>query len=46
MTTPTKLDGEQERLLRQLAELRDEEHPDGGAPHGQNLFGRLRGAFK
>jgi molecular chaperone DnaJ len=44
--TPTKLDGDQERLLRQLAELRGEEHPDGSAPAGQNLFGRLRDAFK
>ena len=44
--TPTKLDGEQERLLRELAELRSEEHPDGGAPVGSHLFGRLRGAFK
>jgi molecular chaperone DnaJ len=46
VTTPTRVDAEQERLLRQLAELRGEEHPDGSAPVGQNLFGRLRGAFK
>ena len=44
--TPTRLDGEQEELLRQLAELRGEE---GG--HGQfmashkGVFGRLRDAF-
>ncbi|MDX6205917.1 MAG: molecular chaperone DnaJ [Frankiales bacterium] len=46
VTTPTKVDAEQERLLRQLAELRGEEHADGNAPAGTNLFGRLRGAFK
>ncbi|MDX6229446.1 MAG: molecular chaperone DnaJ [Frankiales bacterium] len=46
VTTPTKVDAEQERLLRQLAELRGEEHPEGNAPVGTNLFGRLRGAFK
>jgi molecular chaperone DnaJ len=46
VTTPTKVDAEQERLLRQLAELRGEEHPEGNAPAGTNLFGRLRGAFK
>ncbi len=26
--TPTKLDGEQEKLIRELARLRDEEHPE------------------
>ncbi len=46
VVTPTKVDAEQERLLRQLAQLRNEEHPDGNAPVGTNLFGRLRGAFK
>ncbi|MDQ1713222.1 MAG: molecular chaperone DnaJ [Frankiaceae bacterium] len=39
--TPTHLDPEQERLLRDLAKVRDEEHPDGQAPNG-GLFGRLR----
>ena len=29
--TPTRLDAEQEELLRQLAELRGEERPDGHA---------------
>jgi molecular chaperone DnaJ len=44
--TPTKLDGEQERLLRQLAELRDEERPDGQfTPGAQGFFSRLRDAF-
>ena len=41
--TPTKLDESQERLLRELAELRDEEvsvsHPRGG------LFSKVRDAF-
>jgi molecular chaperone DnaJ len=51
--TPSRLDAEQERLLRELAVLRGEEtpqitisnpatHADGG--HG--LFSRLRGAFR
>jgi molecular chaperone DnaJ len=44
--TPTKLDGEQERLLRQLAELRDEERPNGQfTPGAQGFFSRLRDAF-
>ena len=44
--TPTKLDGEQERLLRQLADLRGEERPDGQfTPGGQGFFSRLRDAF-
>ena len=39
--TPTHLDAEQERLLRDLAKLRDEEHPD-GTGGGGGLFSRLR----
>jgi molecular chaperone DnaJ len=39
--TPTGLDAEQERLLRDLAKLRHEEHPDGSGGGG-GLFGRLR----
>jgi molecular chaperone DnaJ len=42
--TPTHLDAEQERLLRDLAKLRREEHPDGTAGSG-GLFGRLRDAL-
>ncbi len=42
--TPTRLDGEQEKLLRQLAELRGEEQPEAAAGSG-GLFSRLRGAF-
>ncbi len=41
--TPTGLDGEQERLLRELAKLRAEEHPEGAS--GGGLFGKLRDAF-
>jgi molecular chaperone DnaJ len=44
--TPTKLDEEQESLLRQLAILRGEERPPGKfAPGQQGLFSRLRDAF-
>jgi molecular chaperone DnaJ len=39
--TPTALDAEQDRLLRELARLREEEHPDGSGGGG-GLFGRLR----
>ena len=44
--TPTKLDEEQEDLLRRLAALRGEERPVGQfAPGQQGLFSRLRDAF-
>jgi molecular chaperone DnaJ len=44
--TPTRLDAEQEELLRQLAQLRGEERPEGQvAAAGQGLFARLRDAF-
>ncbi len=44
--TPTKLDDEQEELLRRLAALRGEERPVGQfAPGQQGLFSRLRDAF-
>ena len=44
--TPTRLDGEQERLIRELAGLRGEE-VDGGdsGRDGGRLFSRLRDAF-
>jgi molecular chaperone DnaJ len=43
VATPTRLDGEQEDLLRRLAKLRDEERPEhSGRPGG--LFSRLRGS--
>ena len=36
-----------EELLRELAQLRNEEHPHGAvSSQGQNLFTRLRDAFK
>jgi len=41
--TPTKLDGEQEKLLRQLAELRNEEISVTGK--GGKLFSKFREAF-
>jgi molecular chaperone DnaJ len=44
--TPTKLEPEQEALLRELARLRDEEAPPGKfAPGQQGFFSRLRDAF-
>ena len=43
---PTKLDPEQEKLLRELAKLRGEEAPPGKfAPGQQGFFSRLRDAF-
>lgn len=46
--TPTKLNHEQEELLRKLAQLRDEEKPTGRVanPAEGSLFGKLRDAFK
>jgi molecular chaperone DnaJ len=44
--TPSKLEPEQEELLRQLAKLRGEEAPPGKfAPGQQRLFSRLRDVF-
>jgi molecular chaperone DnaJ len=44
--TPTKLDAEQEKLLRELSKLRGEESPPGRfAPGQQGFFSRLRDAF-
>ncbi|HEY7012148.1 MAG TPA: molecular chaperone DnaJ [Streptosporangiaceae bacterium] len=44
--TPSKLDPEQEQLLRELAKLRGEESPPGKfAPGQQGFFSRLRDAF-
>ncbi|HSF26076.1 MAG TPA: DnaJ C-terminal domain-containing protein, partial [Actinomycetes bacterium] len=46
VTTPTKLDAEQEELLRKLAAARGEERPAGQfSPGQQGLFSRLRDAF-
>jgi len=47
VATPTKLDSQQQELLRQLAKLRDEEHPAGQVSAGQSgIFSRLRDAFR
>ena len=46
--TPTRLDAEQERLLRELAALRDEERPVATVQPQEEaggLFSRLKGAF-
>ncbi|HWJ52732.1 MAG TPA: molecular chaperone DnaJ [Propionibacteriaceae bacterium] len=44
--TPTRLDGEQRELLRQLAELREETGPEVTVQKtGRGVFGRLRDAF-
>jgi molecular chaperone DnaJ len=44
--TPTRLDPEQEKLLRELAKLRGEEQPPGKfQPGQQGFFSRLRDAF-
>ncbi len=46
--TPTRLDAEQEELLRQLAPARGEERPEARVanPAEGGLFGKLRDAFK
>jgi len=44
--TPTRLDPRQEELLRELAAIRDEEHPQGAVkPTHKSVFNRLRDAF-
>lgn len=43
--TPTRLDAEQEKLLRELARLRGEERPDSTRSGGGGLFSRMRDAF-
>jgi molecular chaperone DnaJ len=46
VTTPTKLDPEQEDLLRKLASLRSEEFPQAAFKAGQgSFFSRIRDAF-
>ena len=47
VVTPTKLDAEQEELLRKLAAVRGEDGPDVGqvTGHQHGLFNRLRDAF-
>jgi molecular chaperone DnaJ len=50
VVTPTKLDAEQERMLRELAKVRGEEDPQitvtNPTAGGAGLFSRLRDAFK
>jgi molecular chaperone DnaJ len=43
--TPTKLDPEQEKLLRELAALRGEDQPHSGRDSQQSLFSRVRDAW-
>lgn len=44
--TPTRVDGEQQELLRELARLRGEDRPQAQfQPVNQGLFGRIRDAF-
>jgi molecular chaperone DnaJ len=43
--TPTRLDAEQEKLLRELAALRGEETPEGSRDQG-GLFSRVRDAWQ
>ena len=46
VATPTKLDEAQEQLLRDLARMRGEEHPDGNLKTGQpGLFSKIRDVF-
>jgi molecular chaperone DnaJ len=48
VVTPTKLDGRQEELLRELASLRGEERPAAtiqAASNAGGLFSRLKDAF-
>src|SRR5918993_1706533 len=46
VTTPTRLDDEQERLLRELARLRGEDLPISTRAHGGGgLFSKMRDAF-
>ncbi|MDK3258655.1 molecular chaperone DnaJ [Blastococcus capsensis] len=43
--TPTRLDGEQEKLLRELAALRGEDRPDANREAQGGLFSRVRDVF-
>jgi molecular chaperone DnaJ len=45
VSTPNRLDPEQERLLRELAKLRDEERPASNKAGGNGLFSKMRDAF-
>ena len=43
--TPTRLDGEQEKLMRELAALRGEDQPESNREAQGGLFSRVRDAF-
>jgi molecular chaperone DnaJ len=45
VVTPTRLDEEQEALLRQFAQLRGEDMPVSTRGHGGGLFSKMRDAF-
>ncbi len=45
VVTPTKLDGEQEKLMRELAALRGEDRPESNREAQGGLLSRVRGAF-
>jgi molecular chaperone DnaJ len=45
VTTPTRLDAEQEKLLRELAALRGEDQPESHREAQGGLFSRVRDAF-
>jgi len=45
VSTPTRLDSEQEKLLRELAALRGEDQPDSHREAQGGLFSRVRDAF-
>lgn len=45
VVTPTKVDGRQAELLRELAALRGEEHPELSAKAHGGLFSRIRDSF-
>jgi molecular chaperone DnaJ len=46
VTTPTRLDAEQEKLLRDLAALRGEDQPESHREAQGGLFSRVRDVFK
>jgi molecular chaperone DnaJ len=46
VTTPTRLDPEQEKLLRELAALRGEDQPESHREAQGGLFSRVRDVFK
>jgi molecular chaperone DnaJ len=45
VATPTRMDAEQEKLLREFAALRGEDHPEANREAQGGLFSRVRDAF-